>query len=121
MSLPKEIRDLIAELESKGCEGEILPSLFSEDCDVEFTDLGWREGSALFDEILSPYNYKQVEGDYGGEGEGEYCYSVISLCGKLFKAEWTYQSYDGCNYDYIADTIREVFPREKMIIVYEEK
>lgn len=69
--------------------------------------------------ILDQYGYEALEGNYGGEGEGEYCYGVIRFQGKFYKAEWSYYSYDGCEYDCIADTVKEVAPKEKTIIVYE--
>ena len=55
----------------------------------------------------------------GGEGGGEYCYGVICINGSYYKAEWFYYSYNGCEYDYILDTIKEVTPVEKTITVYE--
>ena len=79
---------------------------------------------ALFANELSTtlsrkYDYAAIEGDYGGEGEGEHCYGVIRFQGKYYKAEWSYYSYNGCEYDYIANTVKEVFPKEKTITVYE--
>ena len=80
---------------------------------------GWREAEDKFNEIASKYNYRNVEGEGGHEGGGEYCYGVIEVDGTFFKAEWSYYSYSGCDYDYINDTIKEVTPFTKTITVYE--
>lgn len=69
--------------------------------------------------LLAESGYKFIESEGGGEGEGEYCYGVIKLDNKYYKAEWSYYSYQGCNYDDIKYTICEVAPVEKTITVYE--
>lgn len=74
---------------------------------------------ALREDILAKYSYETLEGDYGGEGEGEYCYGVISFMGKYYKAEWTYYSYNGREYDDIENTIKEVAPVERLVTFYE--
>lgn len=78
----------------------------------------WGEGAKERQAILAQYDYETLEGDYGGEGEGEYCYGVIRFQGKYYRASWTYYSYSGCDYDYIENTIEEVAPREVTLIQY---
>lgn len=95
-----------------------LYQLFNGDLDEFDIPSSW-QNSVARKEILAQYDYKALEGDYGGEGEGESCYGVIRFQGKFYKAEWSYYSYNGCDYDYIADTVKEVFPVEKTITVYE--
>ena len=80
---------------------------------------GWREAGDKFNEIANKYNFRHVEAEGGHEGGGEYCYGVIEVDGTFFKAEWSYYSYNGCEYDYINDTIKEVTPVTKTITVYE--
>lgn len=54
-----------------------------------------------------------------GEGGSEYCYGVFKLDDKIYKAEYSYYSYHGNEYDDIAYSLREVRPVEKTITVYE--
>jgi hypothetical protein len=63
--------------------------------------------------------FQFIEGESGGEGEAEYCYAVFSYEGKAYKAEFSYYSYQGCDYDNFADSIREVTPKQKTVTVYE--
>ena len=70
-------------------------------------------------DLKSTYGYEWIEGDIGGEGEGEYCYGIFKLQDKIYKAEWSYYSYNGCDYDDIESTLKEVKPVEKMVTVYE--
>jgi hypothetical protein len=82
-------------------------------------------------EYSRPYNYFElfcgdsavsgvefIESHGGGEGGGEYCYGIIKIDGLYFKAEWSYYSYSGCEYDYIKDTVKQVFPVQKMVTLY---
>ena len=69
--------------------------------------------------ILSEYAYKHIEQEGGGEGGGEYCYGIFQLNGVFYKAEYSYYSCDGYNYDDIISTLKIVQPKEKMITVYE--
>lgn len=71
----------------------------------------------VFDKLLLTYEHIDQEG--GGEGGSEYCYGVFKLNDKYFKAEYSYYSYNGYESDYIVDTLKEVVPKEKTIIVYE--
>lgn len=68
--------------------------------------------------LLAESGYEHIE-CHGGQDEGEYCYGVIKIGDKYLKAEWSYYSYDGCEYNYIKDTIKFVTPTTKTITVYE--
>lgn len=70
-------------------------------------------------DFFSKYGYVHLEQEGGGEGGGEYCYGVFSLGGKTYKAEYSYYSYNGHDYDSILDTLHEVKPVQKVITVYE--
>lgn len=95
------------ELEEDIDLSQILQELFSDDQDE------------LYSVDLDKFGYKLIEGDFGGEGEGEYCYAVISFQGKFYKGEYSYYSYNGCDFDNLCNSIREVTPKEKTVTVYE--
>lgn len=61
---------------------------------------------------------RKIEGEYGGEGEGEHCFGIIKLKGNYYRASWSYYSYNGCEYSYIEDTIEEVEPFEQTVTMY---
>jgi len=63
--------------------------------------------------------YEHLDQDGGGEGGAEYCYGVFKLQGKIYRAEYSYYSHNGYEYDGISDTLREVKPIQKTITVYE--
>lgn len=65
------------------------------------------------------YGYEHLKQEGGGEGGSEYCYGVFKLGGKIYKAEYSYYSYNGHEYDGIYDTLKEVKPVQKTITVYE--
>lgn len=98
----------------------IYGSLFNGDLDCFNLPSSWKN-SAERQAILDEYDYEFMEGDTGGEGEGEYCYGVIRFRGNYYKAEWSYYSYNGCDYDNITSTIREVFPKQVMVTQYSDK
>ena len=80
----------------------------------------YRDTQAKFEEeFFSKYGYEHLEQEGGGEGGSEYCYGVFSLGGKTYKAEYSYYSYHGHDYDCILDTLREVKPVQKMVTFYE--
>lgn len=79
----------------------------------------WREAEKKVVSFLDMYGYKQLDSDGGYEGGGEYCFGVIEVGGEFFKAEWSYYSYNGCEYDGIEHTIRQVQAIEKLVTVYE--
>ena len=98
----------------------LLYNLFSGDLDGFDLPSYWRtpESKAERQAILDQYDYEFMEGDTGGEGQGEYCYGVIRFQGKYYRAEWTYYSYNGCEYDSIERTITEVTPKQVMVTQY---
>lgn len=116
-----ELKELFGRLEEVGFEGgtRLIYNVFYENHDAEHTTLGWNEVGKLFEETLAEFDFELLDGKYGSEGEGEHCYSVIKVKDKYFRAYWSYYSYHGCEYDYIEDTLEEVKPVEKTIIVYE--
>lgn len=116
-----ELKGLFDTLEEAGFEvnARTIYCVFNENHDLEYPELDWQESGQLFESILKSVGFEGMEGEYGGEGEGESCYSVIKVNGKFFQASWSYYSYHGCEYDYIESTIREVKPVEKTITVYE--
>lgn len=115
------LKELFDRLEEVGFEGgtRLIYNVFDEDHDAEHTTLGWSEVGDLFEKTLSEFDFELLGGEYGSEGEGEHCYSVIKVKDKYFRASWSYYSYSGCEYDYIESTLQEVKPVEKTIIVYE--
>lgn len=72
----------------------------------------------FIEETKAKYGYEHLVQEGGGEGGSEYCYGVFKLNGKIYKAEYSYYSYNGCEYDDIVDTLREVVPSQKTITVY---
>lgn len=65
------------------------------------------------------FEYEHLEQDGGGEGGSEYCYGVFKLNGVIYKAEYSYYSYNGHEFDYIVDTLRVVEGKVKQVTVYE--
>jgi len=106
--------------EDGSSDSRFFYELFCGDLDSFNLPCKWSATERLqLEDILAKYGYETLEGDYGGEGEGEYCYGVISFMGKYYKAEWTYYSYNGCEYDNIENTIKEVSPVERLVTFYE--
>ena len=79
----------------------------------------WDGYRAAQDAWVKSIEYKHLDQEGGGEGGSEYCYGVFSLQGKTYRAEYSYYSYNGHEYDYIVDTLREVKAVEKTITVWE--
>jgi len=117
----KELQELIDSLVKEGFEegNSLIYHLFDGDDYPEHSELGWKECGNLFDQTLNGLDCEHMESEGGGEGEGEYCYGVIRLKDKYYKAEWQYYSYNGCDYDYIEERVHEVVPKQKTITVYE--
>lgn len=65
------------------------------------------------------WGYEHLEQEGGGEGGSEYCYGVFKLKGKVYRAEYSYYSYEGSDYSDILGTLKEVKPVQKTITVYE--
>ncbi len=87
--------------------------------DASKNDASWRAGTDAVEQWLSDRSYEFIESEGGGEGEGEYCHGVIRLGGVHLKADWSYYSYNGPEYDYIANSVKEVTPQKRVITVYE--
>lgn len=75
--------------------------------------MGFEEGDYVKDGI----NLKHLEQDGGGEGGGEYCYTVVQFGDKHYKITYSYYSHDGFDYSY-AD-VYEVTPVERLVTFYE--
>lgn len=62
----------------------------------------------------------KVEAEYGGEGQGEQFWVVVSISDgettRYFRKDGWYASYDG---GYLDGDTSEVVPREKTIVIYE--
>lgn len=120
-------------------DGDFLP-IFSDkvpEQEYKYPDYDTRNSDPLYQEKLDKYfeesnklrdmrnsllsqsGYEHIVSEGGGEGEGEYCYGVIKIGDTYLKAEWSYYSYDGCEYDDIFNTLKVVTPRQKTITVYE--
>jgi hypothetical protein len=82
-------------------------------------DLSENEIHGMNRELLDDYGFEHMEQEGGGEGGSEYCWAVFRFKNKVYKTEYSYYSYDGHYYDEILDTLREVFPTQKMVTVYE--
>lgn len=87
----------------------------------EYVLYAMAEGDAYGDleRELDKIGYKHLEQEGGGEGGTEYCFGVFELEGLIFKAEYSYYSYNGCDYDGILETLKQVKPVEKVVTVYE--
>lgn len=71
---------------------------------------------------FTPENGEEVEVEHveqegGGEGGGEYCYTVFKLGNKFYKVEYNYYSHQG--YDTDCAALYEVTPKQQTITVYE--
>jgi len=117
MSLPKEIQEIVDVCETKHVSNVIV-ALFEDYVD-DYLEVKDDAGYSFFKKLEEENDYERMEYKGGGEGEGEYCYSVIRLGDKFFKAEWSYYSFNGCDYDYIENTVKEVFPKQKTVTIYE--
>lgn len=120
----KELQELINSLVKEGFEDgyRLIYSLFDGDEYPEHSELGWSEVEKygkIYENLIKDADCEHMESDGGGEGEGEYCYGVVRLKDKYYKAEWQYYSYHGCEYDDIEHSIHEVVPKQKTITVYE--
>ena len=77
------------------------------------------EGDLYPKELEKFLEYTHLDQEGGGEGGAEDCYGVFRLGDRIFKAHYSYQSYNGHDYDDIQETVREVKPVEKTVTVYE--
>lgn len=77
---------------------------------------GWSEAK---DDALEELGIEHLDQEGGGEGGSEYCCGVLRIGNTIYKAEWSYYSHHGMDYDYIMSAIKEVTPKTKTITVYE--
>lgn len=98
-----------------------LYNTWDDDCREELEDFDTDEffSACNYDDFPDNFPVEQVEQDGGGEGNGEDCMCVIKYKEKFYRFEYRYASYAGHVYDVAPDTFREVFPKEKVITVYE--
>lgn len=112
----KEIRNnILAEYAKKDSHRFWYIDEYNEDGTIDFDS-----NSCLWDELteLSTFgDFKRIEQEGGGEGEGEYCHFVFSWKGQLYKLVYSYYSHEGCNFD--GCDLYEVEAKEKVITVYE--
>lgn len=106
---------------------EHLISQYDLDEDEDFSFAGLADNSSAWQEVkyegaehtLDGFTAKRVA-EYGGEGEGDQYWVVISLSDgevtRYFRKDGWYASYDGGELD--GDT-SEVRPAEKTVVVYE--
>lgn len=114
MSLPEIFEQLFIEANIPENERD-----YDDLCVELFTEDGGYDIDPKLAAVIAKHTHCLIEGEYGGEGAGEYCYGVMQLDDKFYRAEWSYYSYNGCDYDSVSNTVREVKPREKIVTVYE--
>lgn len=104
----KVFQDMIEEMAENGDEYG-LDDLIYAICENDFNA----------DNLKCVKSFEHLDQDGGGEGGAEYCYAVFELNDVIYKAEYSYYSYNGHEYDGISDTLQIVKPVEKTITVYE--
>ena len=67
---------------------------------------------------IEGYRHLEQEGVVTSGGS-EYCHGVFEYKGVIYRAEWSYYSYDGHDYDYILNTVEIVKPVQRMVTFYE--
>ncbi len=94
---------------------------FGEDETSLDTDSAWREVKYEGQENSRDGLTAKVVAEYGGEGQGDEYWVVISLSDgvltRYFRRDGWYASYDG---GYLDGDTYEVRPQEKVITVYEK-
>ena len=71
------------------------------------------------DEIVKATGITSVEQEGGREGEGEYCTLVVKFKERYFRFDFSYYSHHGLDFDGTMDSVEDVFPVKKTLIVYE--
>ena len=69
--------------------------------------------------VAPDFKYEWVDGYTGSVGGGEFCWSVIKVNGKYYRAEWSYFSHCGRDYSYIEHTVTAVKPAQKTVTIFE--
>lgn len=118
-----ELKALLEDLSQAGFDDSTATTLyhiFDGDDVPENSELEWTESGVVFQSLCDKHMLKVVAGEGGSEGGGEYCWGVIRIGDKYLRASWSYYSYQGCEWDFIEDTLEEVKPVEKVVTVYEK-
>lgn len=85
--------------------------------EVEMDEMvAWLCTEGISDEVD---DFELIESEGGGEGGSENCHSVFSLGGKTFMAQYYYYSHYGWEMDGVLNTLKEVTPVVKKVVVYE--
>lgn len=77
---------------------------------------------AMFSEVLTSYNVElfgtkvTMVDSFGGEGQGDSCGFVFKVKDQLFRADGSYSSWDGFNWEDV--TLSEVFHRQILVDKY---
>lgn len=97
---------------------ELFDNLIDTKTDEEYEDPYEIMGGDLEDDRYT-YDGKFVSivEHEGGEGKGESAHVVIKIGDTFYRADYSYYSYDGFNYD--DSEFRKVEKKEKTINVYE--
>ncbi len=111
-------------LEKGGKRGSTLSEAIGSMCEGDFGDgfveyVSYQEYKDKCKNLSEEFEYEHLEQEGGGEGGSEYCYGVFKLKGKIYRAEYSYYSYEGNNYSGIEHNLKEVKPVQKTITVYE--
>jgi hypothetical protein len=118
-----ELESFLKDLTQAGFEEDratTLYRIFDGDEVPENSELHWREAEDAYQTFCDKHMLEVVAGEGGTGLGGEHCWGVIRIGDKYFRADWSYYYKRGCKWDYIEDTIQEVKPVEKVIIVYEK-
>lgn len=89
----------------------------SEDCVMYLSDFLVDGGLGFYENPHKKYGVEFIEQEGGGEGGGEYCYTVFKIKDTLYKVEYSYYSHEGFNFDYM--DFKEVKPVQRMVTFYE--
>jgi hypothetical protein len=112
-------------LEKGGEEGSSLEAVVWSLCEGDFGEniVSWEGTYEDYKQkcnvLAEEFGYEHLDQEGGGEGGSEYCYGVFKLKGKVYRAEYSYYSYEGSDYSDILGTLKEVKPVQKTITVYE--
>ena len=109
-----------------GTEEELYTLVFalcsdyvSDYIDDIFEECDYDEIVIKTNEILDSFGYEHIQQVGGGEGSVGSCNGVFKLRDKIYKAEYSYYSYNGYEYEDIIDTLKEVKPIERTVTFYE--
>jgi hypothetical protein len=106
-----------------------LREIFLETIDAESTEI-FKNNESTENAAFSNFKEDLIYGfpskdkiktleSVGGEDQGSYAHIVFEYEGVIYKAEASYDSYDGMNTDYMQDSLKVVNPVQKTITVWE--